>query len=61
MEIIYLKGKFIKSEGIGRIHAMQDGSWQGRIFDRDVHCHNEDWAVEYFANAVALAAISGGK
>jgi hypothetical protein len=58
IEIVHLPGYYIKASGIGRIHAMKDGSWQGCINGHYVRLPNENSAIEYFSTAVALVAVS---
>jgi hypothetical protein len=57
--IVHLPGNFIKARGVGRIHALVDGTWSGRLNGREVEAADESAAVALFSTACALAALAG--
>lgn len=59
LEIVRLPGCFIKAKGLGRLHAMNDGTWQGHFLGSYRTVANEEAAINAFALA-ATAAMMGG-
>ena len=55
--IVRLPGSFIKAKGIGRMHALNDGTWYGHLNGVDTTAATENEAVQKFQAAVTAAAI----
>jgi len=57
--IIRLPGNFMKAKGVGRMHALVNGTWQGTLNGRPATAASEAEAADMFATACAIAALAG--